>query len=89
MCCNTHTVRRFGKDEHGKDRRCEWKGVPDNCSGAGKAGEVVLFKSGIGGWPSESDGGEETKQCRSGYKYFACPLPEWEGLSIGCRWTDW
>ncbi|KAF0320549.1 alpha-glucanase [Colletotrichum asianum] len=88
ICCNTHTVERFGKNEKGENRRCEWTGVPDNCSGAGNTGEVVLFKSGIGGWPSEWHAAQDVRQCRTGYKYFSCPLPEWEALATGCRWTD-
>ncbi|KAK2038509.1 hypothetical protein LZ31DRAFT_608492, partial [Colletotrichum somersetense] len=83
ICCNSDTVERFGVDAQGKKKKCIWRGAVRNCNGAGSEGEVVLFKSGNGGGPTESD----QSQCSTGYKYFTCPLPDWDGLTSGCRWT--
>ncbi|KAK1580588.1 uncharacterized protein LY79DRAFT_520478 [Colletotrichum navitas] len=85
ICCNSDTVERFGVDAQGNKKKCIWRGAGRNCNGAGSEGEVVLFKSGNGGGPTESD----QSQCSTGYKYFTCPLPEWDGLTSGCRWTGW
>ncbi|KAF9878550.1 hypothetical protein CkaCkLH20_04042 [Colletotrichum karsti] len=87
ICCSTRTTNRFGVDQDGNKKKCMWRGTGPNCNGAGAPGEVVLFKSGNGGGPSEF-GEVDDKQCSTGYKYFTCPLPEWEGLTSTCRWTD-
>lgn len=81
ICCSTETVQSFG------NKRCEWKGFGPNCNGAGEAGEVNLFKSGNGGYPTEGNRGVSDDQCHTGYKYFACPLPHWQELVSGCRVT--
>lgn len=81
ICCSTETVQSFG------NKRCEWKGLGPNCAGAGEAGEVNLFKSGNGGYPTEGNRGLSDDQCHTGYKYFACPLPHWQELVSECRVT--
>ncbi|WQF86987.1 hypothetical protein CDEST_12001 [Colletotrichum destructivum] len=85
ICCHDDTVERFGVDANGKKRECIWRGTGPNCNGAGEEGEVVLFKSGNGGGPTESD----QSQCSTGYKYFTCPLPGWDQMMAECRWTEW
>ncbi|TID06701.1 hypothetical protein CH35J_001567 [Colletotrichum higginsianum] len=84
ICCHDDTVERFGVDANGKKRECIWRGTGPNCNGAGEEGEVVLFKSGNGGGPTESD----QSQCSTGYKYFTCPLPGWDQMMAECRWTE-
>lgn len=72
-----------------KGKQCMWRQLPDgnnrDCNGAGQPGEVVLFKSGIGGYPADVD----EHQCNTGYKFFTCPFPQYFQLTENCRWTNW
>lgn len=62
---------------------CIWRGGGSDCNGQCHSGEVTLFESGDGGWPTESN----DDQCTRGYKNFCCELRTFDDLTGRCHWT--
>ena len=64
---------------------CIWRGSGGDCNGQCHPGEINLFGSSWGGWPTESN----QRKCSRGRKLFCCESAQWTDLTAGCSWTSW